>query len=158
MDSSTRTVKDKELDLIFWSKAVEWIDTPFVHQQATPWGCDCVGLVVGIAKEMGYDLSNFDMPHRPLNAISDILLQQVKLTTIRCEDSMTGCLLLFKIGRYVQHLAIYNDGYIIHTDRTMQMVKMINYPDELRSRLAGIYALDWENIPKLRQQELRNVL
>jgi cell wall-associated NlpC family hydrolase len=149
MDSSTRTVKDKELDLIFWSKAVEWIDTPFVHQQATPWGCDCVGLVVGIAKEMGYDLSSFDIPHRPLNAISDLLLQQVEPIAIRCEDYMTGCLLLFKVGRYVQHLAIYSDGYIIHTDRTMQMVKMINYPDELRSRLAGIYVLDWKNIPKL---------
>jgi cell wall-associated NlpC family hydrolase len=149
MDTSGRKIEDQVLDLEFWKKAVDWIDTPFVHQQATRWGCDCVGLVVGIAKEMGYDLGVFDIKERPVNAVANILQEQVELATVKVDDYLPGSLLLFRVGRFVQHLAIFNEGRIIHTDRTMQSVKMIDYLEELKSRLVGIYVIDWHRIPRL---------
>lgn len=149
MGAMQRTVEDRLLNLELWETATTWFDTPFIHQQATVWGCDCVGLLVGVLKQMGYDASGADVKSRPLSAISDLLKDQVEQLAIKTEYYEPGCILLFRVGRYIQHLAIYNDGKIIHTDRTMEAVRHIDYHAELESRLAGIYLLDWGKIPRI---------
>lgn len=43
----------------FAERAMAWIDTPYRHQgRINGLGCDCAGLVIGVAHEMG--LSDFD--------------------------------------------------------------------------------------------------
>lgn len=148
MGAMQRTVEDRALDLKLWETATTWFDTPFVHQQATVWGCDCVGLLVGVLAEMGFDASGSDVRSRPISAISNLLKDQVEQLAVKVDSYEPSCILLFRVGRYIQHLALYNDGRIIHTDRTMEMVKHIDYYAELESRLAGIYLLDWGKIPK----------
>ena len=43
-------------------EAREWIGTPFVHQGRTKGqACDCLGLVIAVAKAAGYSDVNFDI-------------------------------------------------------------------------------------------------
>lgn len=46
------------------SFAKEWLGTPYLHQAAKKkLGCDCLGLVLGIGRELGIDLPNKVPPY-----------------------------------------------------------------------------------------------
>jgi hypothetical protein len=147
MAQSNRAVGDEMIDELFWQTALTWQGVPYQHQQATKWGCDCVGLLLGVAKQIGYDFSQYDIPHRPLTAINDSLKDQIKQIGIKHEDYdnlPNSSLLLFKIDQYIQHLAIYYRGQILHTNRrTENGVVLIDYPQYLHDRLRGVYLIDW---------------
>ena len=148
MDTSQRSLEHRKIDCKFWNNAFSWIGVPFVHQQATRWGCDCVGLPLGAMLEIGYNAFEFDDQTRPINAISNVLQERVALMADEVNQLQTGALLLFEIGGYVQHLAIYGRDHrqIIHTDRSIGKVSLIDYPVSLHRRLAGIYMPDWDRI------------
>jgi hypothetical protein len=148
MDLRQRSLIDRRLDHRLWYRSLRWQGVPYQHQAASRWGCDCVGLPVAIAKEMGYDFSKYDVDCRPRNAIDDILLDCVKSMSVEQESYRTGSLLLFTIGRHIQHLAIWGKGrngqsQIVHADRTNGKVVLIDYPRNLEERLEGIYVPDW---------------
>lgn len=139
------TVERYRLDLQFAEELESWIGVPHVPQQKSRYGCDCVGIVLGATHEMGYDFDKFDYPARPLNANSNILAEMIEQSCDRVQDKSPGCLLLFTVGRYVQHLAIYvSENHIIHTDRIVQQVVKIDYPEAWTTRLYGIFRLKWD--------------
>jgi cell wall-associated NlpC family hydrolase len=141
MDSTARDRLDKEFLVVIR----DWLGTPHVPQQKSRFGCDCVGVLLGAAYEMGYDFDEFDYPARPLNANSNILAEMVERSCDRIEEKIPGSILLFTVGRYVQHLAIYvENNRIIHTDRTVMKVVEIDYPASWDTRLYGIFRLKWD--------------
>jgi NlpC/P60 family len=131
---------------IFYSKALEWIDTPYVHQSAQRFGCDCSGIVTGVLNELGYATDKIDCPDRPKNAIDDRLLWRVQAT---CEvsghelaETEIGEILVFKVNEYIQHIAIKGtDDLILHADRFVGRVVLTGISESLKKRFGGAYLI-----------------
>lgn len=96
-----------------------WIDTPF-HDQARVKGvgCDCIGLIRGVASELGiefegpHNYSRVPNPSLLWSAISDNadLVAQVGL-----DERKPGDVLLFKVRRDPQHFAFMSgEDTMIH--------------------------------------------
>lgn len=87
-----------------------WIGTRFHHQgRVKNVGCDCAGLVIGVAQELG--LSDFDVTGYArlpdgeyLKALCDKHLSRIPLNAIQ-----PGDVLLMKFAEHPQHLAIVAD-------------------------------------------------
>jgi cell wall-associated NlpC family hydrolase len=100
------------------AEARSWIGTPF-HWQASAKrvGCDCKGLVAGVARELGLPearslyagISDYSekVPVALLKAGLAATLQQVG-------EPKPGDVLLMQIARKPQHLGIYTGTGVIH--------------------------------------------
>lgn len=91
------------------AKAEEWIGSPFRWQGTQRCGCDCKGLVAGIARELGRPEAD------SLEALAGdyggkVPVQRLKAGLARLFDQVPerhpGDLLLVKIDGAAQHLAI----------------------------------------------------
>lgn len=103
-------------------EAREWVGTPFVWQAAQKGrGCDCKGLVCGIARELKFPEANTfhaaisDYPaDKPVP--SDLLKEGMAAIFDRVEEMRPGDILLCKHGGSPSHLAIYTGNQrAIHT-------------------------------------------
>lgn len=94
------------------TRAEEWIGVPYVDQGRIRAGCDCKGLVAGIAAELGFpegrsiealagDYGRV-IPERRLRGGLARLFDRVPLY-----DRLPGDLLLVRTGGKAQHLAIF---------------------------------------------------
>lgn len=104
------------------TEARAWIGTPHHHQQSVKGrGCDCKGLVAGVAREIGRPegaslfagMGNYStvIPLRLLREGLAALFDQVGV-----EDIRAGDVLLLIVGGKPQHLAIATGtGRMIHT-------------------------------------------
>ena len=120
-----------------------WIGTHFHHQgrlkkqPGASGGCDCIGLIMGIANEIGINskicddcnqkikLSNFDNIQYSKIPRKDRLLNAIDRVAHRIcyKKSMPGDLLLFSINRIFEHIAIKSDhNMIIHCLNEVGMV------------------------------------
>lgn len=103
------------------SIAAEWIDTPFVHQQAAKGaGCDCGGLLRGVYAE------SFDVPLPPLPlAYKPDWFKNASAPSILCDwlderaeqisksDAQAGDVLVFKFSHYLPA----HSGILIEPER-----------------------------------------
>ena len=101
-------------------EARKWIGTPFVHQGRTKGqACDCLGLVIAVAKAAGYSDVNFDVTGRygqtviPKNMAAGMSKYMDKLPV---EDAKPGDWYWIAYdGRDPTHLAMLTErGTIIH--------------------------------------------
>lgn len=67
------------------AQAREWIGTPFHHQARLKGvGVDCIGLVIGVARELGIVAADFDIaayprtPDRTLMPLADLHMQRAE--------------------------------------------------------------------------------
>lgn len=100
------------------TQARTWLGTPYHHQARLKGvGCDCLGLVVGVADELGLKhasgatLSSFDQTdysRQPDGARLTAMLQSV-LYEIPKEDAAPGDLVLFSIEGNPQHVGLLTD-------------------------------------------------
>lgn len=93
--------------------ARDWLDTPFHHQgRAKGVGVDCIGLAVGVLRELGIESPDLPGYSREPDGVLEKMLDK-HLTRISIQS---GALLLFKIRRNPQHVAIATEGgYMIHS-------------------------------------------
>ncbi|MDE3017062.1 MAG: C40 family peptidase [Pseudomonadota bacterium] len=99
-------------------QARTWLGTPYHHQARLKGvGCDCLGLVVGVADELGLThrdgrlLRSFDetdYSHQPDGARLTAMLQSV-LDEIPKEEAEPGDLVLFSIEGNPQHVGLLTD-------------------------------------------------
>ena len=116
------------------NEAMQWIDTPFHHQgRAKNIGVDCIGLIVGIAKNLSLksevsDVTNqrnillheLDNPnYSPLpnrTQLKDFLANT--LIEIEKGDLDVGDIILFTLNRWPQHVGIITriqeDIFFVH--------------------------------------------
>lgn len=103
------------------TKAREWIGTPF-HQQGRQKqiGCDCIGLILGVAQEVGA-ISLTKKPWRDCDVTtydcmsdSTLLLRLLPLHFITATETEQGNILLFKLSSNNYHVGLYNENAIIH--------------------------------------------
>lgn len=101
------------------AEARAWLGTPF-HWQASlkGVGCDCKGLVAGVARELG--LPEGDSLHAGLADYGrrvPVSLLQVGLaaTLVRVAEPAPGDVLLLRMGGVPQHLGVHAGDALIHT-------------------------------------------
>ena len=102
-------------------EALEWIGTPFVWGQAQKGvGCDCKGLIQGIARELGFPESESFYatfkPYRPDRAVPVALLREGLAAVFdEASDISPGDVLLLRFRGLPQHLAVAtSDGKVVH--------------------------------------------
>ncbi|QXK92103.1 hypothetical protein HL033_00775 [Neoehrlichia mikurensis] len=116
--------------------ARKWIGTQFHYQGRLKknakchGGCDCIGLIIGIARDLNIQSKN----HLPLhysdqvnyNIIDkDAIYHKIQHLLIQKEIShaLPGDILLIRIHRVTHHFAILSYNYnIIHTSATIKQV------------------------------------
>ena len=100
-------------DLI--TQARTWVGTPFHHQgRLKNIGCDCLGMVIGVADELGIThegkpiaaLDNTNYSREPNTAE---LLTKMEATMQRVTDMQVGDIALLHISGNPQHLGIITD-------------------------------------------------
>ena len=89
--------------------AETWIDVPFAWQGRVRAGCDCKGLVAGIAKEMGRpEADSLEALAGDYGGKVDPARLRAGLARLfdRVSDRQPGDVLLLRMGGAAQHLAI----------------------------------------------------
>jgi NlpC/P60 family putative phage cell wall peptidase len=101
------------------AEASEWLRTPFHWQQSVKGaGCDCKGLVAGIARELGMpeaqSIYASMMADHSGRVDERLLIRGLAETMIRTTDPQPGDVLLLRMGGKPQHLAIHAGERLIH--------------------------------------------
>jgi hypothetical protein len=103
-----------------------WIDTPFHHAaHIRGAGCDCVGLVIGVAKALGYLPSSFQPP---VYSAEWHVHRNEEL--LRATMEASGCVRVPLDAR--------QPDYVVHAklNKTVVQQRLVG---DLRSRLRGVY-------------------
>ncbi len=101
------------------AEARAWVGTPF-HWQASAKGkgCDCKGLIAGVARDLGLPEAGMLYARMADYARVDpaILREGLRATFDQVAEPEPGDVLLLKVSNRPQHLAIYvGEGRMIHT-------------------------------------------
>lgn len=90
-----------------------WLDTPFHHQaRLKSVGVDCVGLVIGVARELGLIAPDFDVTAYPRMPDGSSLMHLVNMhmrPLPEDEDMQPGDVVVVRFDRDPQHLGILGD-------------------------------------------------
>lgn len=100
------------------AEALSWVGTPHVWQQARKGrGCDCKGLIAGVARELGMREASsiYAGMHQYRNVDCALLREGMDSLFDRADEMLPGDVLILKMNRRPQHLAIVGDGEIIHS-------------------------------------------
>ena len=137
----TRANRQRSNNACIVEKARSWIGVPFLFGQASRQGCNCMGLIVGVLREVGLA----DLSH--LQAGTPRLLPQgflrQHLTTHCVEvapgEKSPGDFLLFMVGGVEQNVGIDSgDGRMIHTNITLGRVVEQSL-EGWEKRLTGVF-------------------
>ena len=93
--------------------AREWLETPYHHQaRAIGVGVDCIGLVLGVLRELG--VYTFDFTDYDRTPDSTVLLSLLEAHCTPTDSPEPGDIHLFRIKRNPQHVGIVSDIGLIH--------------------------------------------
>lgn len=132
--------------------ARELLDTPFHHQgRLAGVGVDCVGLVILVARKLGYVAQDFDFTGYPRYPDGKVLIQQLGLHLIEIQQHQMqfGDIVCVAFDKYPQHVGIIGDyrhggfsiihaagkhGKVIETrlmfSNAMKFVSAYRFPDK----------------------------
>jgi hypothetical protein len=91
--------------------AYSWIDTPYRLGQASRAGCDCLGLVRGVASELGVEIF-FDLLYQEDQQDLDQLIPEL----LKYEKNDDGEIIVNQIKGNL-HFGIYTEKSLIHCTR-----------------------------------------
>ena len=108
-----------------------WIGTPWRHLQCVKGqGVDCVQLIIGVAKNLGWLLPDYNSGKYPrdysLHNSESLLIEEIKklCVEIKKEDIGIGDILVFVNGKSAGHIGFYvGDGLIVHAHIRQGVVK-----------------------------------
>jgi NlpC/P60 family putative phage cell wall peptidase len=143
------------------AQARTWIGTPFHHQgRVKGKGCDCIGMVMGAIAETGahsryrdlagnpIPFNRFDYTHYAADPSSTKLAMTLDshLTAIDERNIQPGDVLLFKIVRLPQHVAIVGNHpmgglSLIHAYSPARKVVEERYNQSWQARLVQAYSV-----------------
>ena len=138
--------------------AIEWanLEVPYRHRGMTRRGCDCTGLILGIAKELKL-LNNYVLPQYRFDwnlhaGATDIITAQLeKVSDVVPNSSLQkGDILVFNFGKCAAHVGIYiKDNLFVHS-RARQICKYgCTVNSEWSSRWVKTYRFNERKMGKL---------
>ena len=124
----------------------ELLGTPWAHQGRTPGvGIDCAGVIVHILKinGIGYDVSGYaHEPNGELTLHADSCLTRILVSSMQPAD-----VLIFRIKRLPQHVALATDKGILHSFNrgagTLSKVVETGLTDQWRAHIVAAYKFPW---------------
>ena len=133
----------------FVAAARGWLGTPFHHQAAVRQvGCDCIGLIRGVTAELGLSQGTVgDACYQGYSHVPDprLLLRGLgeNLTRVRggLAKALPGDILLFRIDKDPQHLALKTDAGMIHGYARKLRVVEHGIDDTWRARFVSAWRL-----------------
>lgn len=122
--------------------ARECLGTPFRHQgRLIGVGMDCAGLIAHVLNSFGLPcIDEKGYPRTPVDGkIKRILDAEPSLE--RINELEAGCVILFRITKEPQHVAIYTGSGIIHSYLAVGEVVESGIGDKWRKRIVGLYRI-----------------
>ena len=96
-------------------QALQWLGVPYQHRGTTRGGCDCTGLLIGVARELGclqdYELRKYP-PDWNLHGMADnYIAEQLGQLAVPVPNSeaAAGDILIMHFGRCLAHCGILVD-------------------------------------------------
>jgi cell wall-associated NlpC family hydrolase len=141
------------------TQARTWLGTPFHHQgRLKEVGCDCLGLFIGIAKELDVyspdddrKLADLDIINYSATPNTERLIRELEqnLEQISPDDLKPGTLALFNVINSPQHLGIITDYAggelgLLHSISGRGVVEH-HLNQDWRSRICRAYRLTEKN-------------
>lgn len=128
--------------IAFVQAARSYLGVPFRHQgRNRVSGLDCAGLIIVSLQDIGkepYDCTAYRSIPDP-NVILQAAYKNAKPCTV--EALQHGDVIVFRIGKLPQHLAIYTDkNTLIHSLRDKGVVEQ-KFNASWESRLIGVYSV-----------------
>ena len=122
-----------------------WLGTPYRHQAATRGaGCDCLGLVRGVWRELFGDepmaVPNYRADWRDVRH-ADSLQRAAETLLVRAGSVQAGQVVLFRLGRTSapRHCGILvAEDRFVHAQEGLGVIEA-NLTDGWRKRVAGLY-------------------
>jgi cell wall-associated NlpC family hydrolase len=115
----------------FAQQAIQWLDVPYQHRACTRGGCDCTGLLLGVARELGY-LKQYELRNYPqdwnLHGMADnYIAEQLGRFghVVPNSHAATGDVLIFHLGKCLAHCGILVNAetmLMVHCYRTSRKV------------------------------------
>lgn len=107
-------------------------------------GCDCIGLVIGIAREFGFDkvvgFNEYKAYSKNPNGNEMTLIMKKYLKRILPKQLLPGDILHFSFIQFPQHVAMFMpNGFIIHAHEPDNKVIYHSLDEWWFSRIAGCY-------------------
>ena len=112
-------------------RAIEWAkdQVPYRHRGMTRRGCDCTGLIIGIARELkllkSYTLPMYKMDWNLHNGASDIITRELERVAVLIpkEQLQRGDVVVFRFGKCNAHVGIYLENNLFIHSRAKQKCK-----------------------------------
>ena len=120
-----------------------WLKTPFHHQgRLQGIGCDCVGLVVGVAESLGVPVQ--DQAGYSREPQGRALRTALDAQLLPIPAPVPGAVVLMRIGREERHVGIVATAStgalsLIHAWLQVKKVAENRLTDEWRSRIVRVY-------------------
>lgn len=99
------------------AQALTWVGTPFLHAgrvKGSEGGVDCVGVLVGVAHELG--LTDYDNRVYSRHVIPEILISEIErvCSPVLEGPSQIGDVLIFRVSGVAQHVGIQTTVGFVH--------------------------------------------
>jgi cell wall-associated NlpC family hydrolase len=122
-------------------EALDWLDTPWHHHQCCKgFGVDCVQLLYGIGRSVGFIPSDYVIENYEPLARGSFLVRHLDKWLNEAEQIKPGSVLLFHVGGLLTHVGIAIDEYeYIHASHVDGRVVISPIGDFQRSNLRKIY-------------------
>lgn len=122
------------------SAARSYLGVRYHHQGRNRAGLDCVGLLVCVARDLGFrtDGDRTGYSRQPYSAIRAALDESA--TPIPVDSYQPGDFLLMRFDSLPQHVAIVTDKGIIHSYLTARRVVEQSLSDDWKARIVAAYA------------------
>ena len=114
------------LQLIFKEEAIKWAEAHirYLHRGFSKLGCDCTGLIIGIARSIGYlgkyDLRNYSPDWNLHSKAGNYIIEELEKVAneIPKSEIEEGDILVFSLGRCLAHVGILvkkDNGKFVHS-------------------------------------------
>lgn len=108
-------MSNDELRKSFAEIAREWVGVRYRHRGITKNGCDCTGMLIGIAKSLGYlakyKLRMYQRDWNLHSAASDFVIEELEKfgDEIPNSEMQNGDVVVFRLGKCPAHVGIMVD-------------------------------------------------
>lgn len=117
-----------------------YLGVPFRHQGRNRLGLDCGGLLVVAARDCGIELQDIQGYQRQPDGKKLLQVMRQELTQVYRPPEY-GDVVLMRLRKYPQHIAIITDKGMIHAHSEAGYVVEHRLDDDWRSTIVGVFEL-----------------
>lgn len=123
------------------TEALSWLDTPWHHHQCCK-GCgvDCVQLLYGIGRAVGFVPSDYVIENYEPLARGSFLVRHLESWLVEVDQIKEGSVLLFAVNGLLTHVGVSTGpDEFIHASYPDKRVRLSKMEDRYRRSLRKIY-------------------